>query len=64
VTQDVLWTIKEAALAARVSVEFLRRSDCPRCYLSNKPGGRALVRFVPEEVRAWAAALSTSREVA
>jgi hypothetical protein len=66
VTADpVLWTLKEAAEAARVSPSYLRLSDCHRVYLpSTRPGGRPLLRFRPDDVRAWADAHSTKLRIA
>lgn len=62
-TEPVLWTIQEAAKATRFSVEFIRRSNCPRCFIpSNNVGGRPSVRFIPEEVMAWFKQHSTSQE--
>lgn len=60
-----LWTQKEAAHALRVSVRYLRASDCPKIFLpSLKPTGRPLLRYDPEETMAWARNRSTSRSAA
>ena len=49
-----LWTQDEAAKAMRVSVRYLRESDCPAVELpSNERGGRAMRRYDPEVCRAW-----------
>lgn len=50
-----LWTQKEAAAALRVSVSYLRASNCPKLFLpSLRPGGRPLLRYDPEQLLAWA----------
>jgi hypothetical protein len=60
VSDAVLWTLKEAAAAVRVSENFLRMSACVRVYLpSNVPNGRPMLRFRPDDVVAWAEAHST-----
>ena len=60
-----LWTQREAAQYLRVSPRYLRSSDCPKLLL---PGtgraGRPLVRYSPEDVRAWADARRTTRRFA
>lgn len=44
---------KEAALLLGVSVSYLRASDCPKALLPGR-GKRAIVRYDPAKVRAWA----------
>lgn len=60
-----LWTQKEAADAMSLSERYLRDSDCPKVLLpSTKQGGRPMLRYDPEECRAWWQACSTNRESA
>ncbi len=57
-----LWTQKAAAAAMGVSIRYLRASDCPKVFLpSTRRGGRPLLRYDPEECRAWWRAWSTNR---
>ena len=52
---EPLWLQSEAATFLRVSESYLRRSSCPKHPIpSNRPGGRAMIRYVPDEVREWA----------
>lgn len=49
-----LLTQKEAAAGLRVSVSYLRASDCPKVFLpGNGPNGQDLVRYRPEDMAAW-----------
>jgi hypothetical protein len=51
----LLWTTKEAADALRVREQFLRDSGAPRLLLPGRnPGGRRLLRWDPDLLRAWA----------
>lgn len=50
---DTLLTQKEAASILRVSVSYLRASDCPKVLLPSR-GKRRLVRYRESEVMAWA----------
>lgn len=64
VTLPILWTLEQAAEAVQVSPNYLRAADCPRVYLpSNRRGGRPLLRFRPEDVRAWTAQWSTAQRL-
>lgn len=48
-------TQKQAARLLGVSVSFLRASTCPVLRLpGNGARGKPLLRYFPEEVRAWA----------
>ena len=54
-TGERLWTQKEAAAYLGVSPRYLRESSCPKVLLpSNGTKDRAVVRYLPEDVRAWA----------
>jgi hypothetical protein len=58
-----LWTQQECADALKVSVSYLRDSTCPKIYLpSTTPNGRAMLRYVPEQVWAWIEANSSNRD--
>lgn len=46
---------KEAAKLLRVSVSYLRKSDCPKTPLPPARGKRPLIRYLRTEVLAWAA---------
>lgn len=48
----MLWTLKEAAVALRVSQSWLRASNCPRFVIPTS-GERAMLRFDPMETRDW-----------
>lgn len=49
-----LWTQKEAATELRVSVSYLRNSDCPKVLLpGNGKKGKPMVRYEIGQVRAW-----------
>lgn len=49
-----LWTQKEAAAELRVSVSYLRNSECPKVFLpGNGKKGKPMVRYEPAQVRAW-----------
>lgn len=62
---DGLWTQREAAAYLRVSARYLRGSDCPKLLLPGTgPRGKPLVRYAPEDVRAWADARRTTRRFA
>lgn len=61
-TYPQLWTPKQAAEAMRVSQRYLRDSDCPKVFLpSTRPGGRSVLRYDPDECRAWWRQWSTTR---
>ena len=50
-----LWTQRDAAAFLGVTPRYLRDSSCPKLLLpGNGPKGQPLVRYEPEEVRAWA----------
>jgi hypothetical protein len=52
--EQILWKQKRAAMVLDVSVSWLRASDCPKYLLpGNGPGRKRVVRYKPEEVRAW-----------
>lgn len=52
-----LWTQTEAAAFLCVTARYLRDSSCPKILLpGNGKKGQPLVRYDPEEVRAWARA--------
>ena len=54
---DRLWTQTEAADYLNVSARYLRDASCPKVLLpGNGPGAQPLVRYMPDEVRAWARA--------
>lgn len=50
---DMLLKQKEAAAVLRVSVSYLRASDCPKVLLPGR-GARPLVRYRRRELLAWA----------
>ena len=51
----ILWTQEQTAEALGVSVRYLRDSSCPKVLLpGNGRQGQPLVRYFPEDVRAWA----------
>ena len=50
-----LWAQREAAAWLGVTTRYLRDSSCPKLLLpGNGPKGQPLVRYDPDEVRAWA----------
>lgn len=49
---DAFLTQKEAAALLRVSVSYLRASDCPKVLLPSR-GKRSLVRYRESEMMAW-----------
>jgi hypothetical protein len=52
---DRLWTQREAAAFLGVSTRYLRDSPCPKVLLPGTGSrGRAIVRYVPADVRSWA----------
>jgi len=62
VIDDRLWTQAEAARYLHVSPRYLRASSCPKVLLPGTGArGRALVRYDPARVRAWAAQRETLR---
>ena len=64
-TDPHLWTQREAAAALRVSVSWLRASECPKVRLrSQGMSGRGPVRYDPDAVRAWWRAFSSTKGVA
>ena len=57
---EPLWTQKETADFLRVSVRYLRDSNCPKLLLPSATGAsKPLLRYDPEKVRAWAEARKT-----
>jgi hypothetical protein len=52
-TLGVFLTPKEAAEMLKVSVSYLRNSDCPKVLLPTQ-GKRAIVRYNRVEVEGWA----------
>jgi hypothetical protein len=57
-------TQREAATLLRVSVSYLRASSCPKHLLpGNGPRGRPLVRYLRDEVLAWATARSLAQHL-
>lgn len=57
-------TQREAARLLRVSVSYLRESSCPKHLLpGNGPRGRPLVRYLRDEVLAWASARSLAQHL-
>ena len=65
-TENVrLWTQREAATYLGVTPRYLRDSSCPKMLLpGNGPKGQPLVRYDPDEVRAWARAWHTGTRTA
>lgn len=54
-SRDRLWTQAQAAAFLSVTPRYLRDSTCPKILLpGNGPSGRPVVRYDPDEVRAWA----------
>lgn len=52
---DRLWTQPEAAAFLGVTTRYLRDSTCPKLLLpGNGAKGQPLVRYDPDDVRAWA----------
>lgn len=50
-----LWTQREACAYLGVSARYLRDSGCPKLLLPGTgPRGRPVVRYVPDDVKAWA----------
>lgn len=57
-------TQREVAMLLRVSVSYLRESSCPKHLLpGNGPRGRPLVRYLRDEVLAWASARSLAQHL-
>lgn len=57
-------TQREAARLLRVSVSYLRASSCPKHLLpGNGPRGRPMVRYLRDEVLAWACARSLAQHL-
>lgn len=57
-------TQREAARLLRVSVSYLRASSCPKHLLpGNGPRGKPLVRYLRDEVLAWASTRSLSQHL-
>ena len=57
---DRFWTQSEAAAFLAVTPRYLRESNCPKILLpGNGPKRQPLVRYDPEDVRAWARAWHT-----
>lgn len=54
-SDDTLWTQRQAAEFLNVTTRYLRDSSCPRVALpSNVVGGKPRLRYDPAAVRAWA----------
>jgi hypothetical protein len=51
---DELLTQSEAAKLLKVSVSYLRASDCPKILLPSAGGKRPLVRYRKSALLAWA----------
>lgn len=61
---DRLWTQAEAAKFLAVTPRYLRDSSCPKTLLpGNGTRGQPLVRYDPNEVRAWARSWHTGSAV-
>jgi hypothetical protein len=54
VSNDGLWTQQETAGYLRVSIRYLRSSNCPRITLPSAGGSRPLLRYDPDAVKQWA----------
>ena len=55
-----LLTQREAAAMLHVSVSYLRESSCPKLLLpGHGPRGRALVRYLRDDLMEWALARRT-----
>lgn len=52
-TDEPLWTQKEAAAFVRVDVSTLRASTCPKRLIYMPGRTRPIVRYVPAEIRDW-----------
>jgi hypothetical protein len=55
--EERLWTQQEAAAFLSVTPRYLRDSSCPKVLLpGNGKKGQPILRYDPDEVRAWARA--------
>lgn len=52
-TDEPLWTQREAAAFVRLGVSTVRASTCPKRLIWLPGRKRPIVRYVPSEVRAW-----------
>jgi hypothetical protein len=63
--REQYWTQRDAAAFLGVSTRYLRNTACPKLVLpSTREHGRPTVRYVPEDVRAWAESFRSQRSVA
>lgn len=59
------WTQKHAAVVTGYSPSYLRNSDCPkRLEDGNGPKGKAMVFYLPSEVRGWLGARNANSRCA
>lgn len=56
-------TQKEAATLMRVSVAYLRNSDCPKVLLPSGRGRRPLVRYLRKDLDTWMQRWRVARSV-
>jgi hypothetical protein len=56
-------TQREAAHYLRVSIAYIRNSDCPKVLLPSGRGRRPLVRYVREDLDTWVKTWRVSRRV-
>lgn len=58
-----LWTQREAAQFLGMTPRYLRESSCPKILLpGNGAKGQPVVRYDPDEVRAWVDAYRTNKK--
>lgn len=63
--REHLWTQREAADFLSVTPRYLRESSCPKILLpGNGVKGQPLVRYDPDDVRAWARSWHTDKRKA
>jgi hypothetical protein len=61
-SDEPLWTQKQAASYLGVSARYLRDSTCPKLLLpGHGKAGHPIVRYEPDEVRAWARAWAAKK---
>lgn len=59
----VYLTQREAAQYLRVSIAYIRNSDCPKVLLPSGRGRRPLVRYLKTDLDAWMQTWRVSRRV-
>lgn len=63
-SRNRLWNQSQAAEFLAVTPRYLRDCSCPRILLpGNGPSGRPVLRYDPDEVRAWARAWRTGESL-